>query len=48
MRSWFESHGAQQYEALFFLKLGGPLVPVGVTHRDPLVPVPDPGLRTPL
>ena len=30
----------------FFLKLGGPLVPVGVTHRDyPLVPVRDPGLK---
>ena len=27
----FESHGTQRCEALFFLKLGGPLVPVGVT-----------------
>ena len=36
----FESHETQRWEA-FFLKLGGPLVPVGVTH----VPVPDPGLK---
>ena len=33
----FESHATQRWEALFFLKLGGPLVPVGV----------DPGLKDP-
>ena len=32
----FEFRGTQRWEALFFLKLGGPLVPI-----------PDPGLKDP-